>query len=44
MGAVAGTFGGLLDAVFMVKPDTVIRWHRAGWRLLWRWPVNEVAA
>jgi transposase InsO family protein len=21
----------------VVKPDTLIRWHRQGWRLLWRW-------
>lgn len=21
----------------VVKPDTVIRWHRQGWRLFWRW-------
>ena len=21
----------------MVTPDTVVRWHRAGWRLYWRW-------
>jgi putative transposase len=21
----------------VVTPDTVIRWHRAGWRLYWRW-------
>jgi transposase InsO family protein len=21
----------------VVKPDTVVRWHRAGWRLYWRW-------
>ena len=21
----------------IVKPDTVIRWHRTGWRLYWRW-------
>jgi len=21
----------------IVRPDTVIRWHRAGWRLYWRW-------
>jgi hypothetical protein len=20
----------------VVRPETVIRWHRAGWRLLWR--------
>src|SRR6266540_3914040 len=21
----------------LVRPETVIRWHRQGWRLLWRW-------
>jgi hypothetical protein len=21
----------------LVKPDTVVRWHRAGFRLFWRW-------
>ena len=21
----------------IVQPDTVVRWHRAGWRLYWRW-------
>jgi putative transposase len=21
----------------LVRPETVIRWHRAGWRLLWRY-------
>jgi transposase InsO family protein len=21
----------------MVTPDTVVRWHRQGWRLFWRW-------
>jgi hypothetical protein len=25
------------DALVVVKPDTVIRWHRAGFRLYWRW-------
>ena len=20
-----------------VTPDTVVRWHRQGWRLVWRW-------
>jgi len=24
----------------IVQPDTVIRWHRAGWRLYWRWRSN----
>lgn len=21
----------------VVQPDTLIRWHRQGWRLFWRW-------
>jgi transposase InsO family protein len=21
----------------LVRPDTVVRWHRRGWRLFWRW-------
>jgi hypothetical protein len=25
------------DALVVVRPETLIRWHRAGWRLLWRW-------
>ena len=25
------------DALAIVRPDTVIRWHRAGFRLYWRW-------
>ena len=28
---------GLLDALKIVKPETVIRWHRAGFRAYWRW-------
>lgn len=36
IGALAGGFRRLLDAIVVVKPDTVIRWHRAGWRLFWR--------
>jgi hypothetical protein len=27
----------LLDALKIVKPETVIRWHRAGFRAYWRW-------
>jgi len=37
LGALAGRFRRLRDAVLLVKPDTVIRWHRTAWRLLWRW-------
>ena len=36
IGAIAGRFLRLLGAVVIVKPDTIIRWYRAGWRLLWR--------
>lgn len=25
------------DALVIVRPDTVVRWHRAGFRLFWRW-------
>ena len=25
------------DALLIVKPETVIAWHRAGFRLYWRW-------
>jgi transposase InsO family protein len=28
---------GWSDVLIIVKPDTVIRWHRAGFRLYWRW-------
>jgi hypothetical protein len=28
---------GILDAVKILKPETVIRWHRAGFRAYWRW-------
>ena len=24
------------DCLFFVKPDTVVRWHRRGWRYYWR--------
>jgi hypothetical protein len=25
------------DVFVVVRPDTVVRWHRAGFRLFWRW-------
>ena len=25
------------DALVVVRPETLVRWHRAGFRLLWRW-------
>ena len=27
----------VLNALVIVTPETVIRWHRAGFRLFWRW-------
>jgi hypothetical protein len=27
----------VLDAVKILKPETIIRWHRAGFRARWRW-------
>ena len=27
----------VLDAVKILKPETIIRWHRAGFRAWWRW-------
>ena len=28
---------GIVDALAIVRPETVIGWHRAGFRLFWRW-------
>src|ERR1700745_1004079 len=28
---------GVRDALAIVKPETVVKWHRAGFRLYWRW-------
>src|SRR3982074_2900108 len=28
---------GVRDALAMFKPETVVKWHRAGFRLYWRW-------
>jgi hypothetical protein len=27
-------------AVVNVRPATIVRWHRLGWRILWRWKVT----
>ena len=27
----------VLGAVAIVRPETIIRWHRAGFRAYWRW-------
>jgi hypothetical protein len=28
---------GIVDALAIVRPDTVVRWHRTGFRSFWRW-------
>ena len=30
-------FPSVLSAVAIIQPDTIIRWHRTGFRLYWRW-------
>src|SRR3979411_1072677 len=32
---------GVLDALKILKPETVIRWHRVGFRAYWRWKSNS---
>src|SRR3954462_7009367 len=27
----------VLGSVAIVRPETIVRWHRAGFRILWRW-------
>ena len=33
---VSRLFPAVLDAVLIVRPETVLRWHRSIWKLLWR--------
>jgi hypothetical protein len=35
-------WGGRREALIIVKPDTVINWHREGFRLYWRWKSDGV--
>src|SRR4030081_1612456 len=30
-------FPSILKAVTIIRPETLLRWHRAGFRLYWRW-------
>jgi putative transposase len=31
------TWTGWRDSLLIVRPETVVRWHRQGWKLYWRW-------
>lgn len=33
----AAVFSHWRDALVLVKPDTLLRWHREGFRLFWKW-------
>jgi hypothetical protein len=35
--AVLSRLFGWRDAIVIVRPSTVVCWHRLGWRILWRW-------
>jgi transposase InsO family protein len=37
LAGVCRLFPNVYDALAIVRPDTVIRWHRKGFRLYWRW-------
>ena len=32
---------GWTELLILVKPETVVSWHRAGFRLFWRWPSSS---
>src|ERR1700746_2718928 len=34
-------FPSILTAVTIVRPETVVRWHRTGFRRYWRWKSNS---
>ena len=37
LGWVCGLFPNTCDALAIIRPETVMRWHRAGCRSYWRW-------
>ena len=37
LGWVCRVFPNARDALAIVRPETVVRWHRAGFRAYWRW-------
>jgi hypothetical protein len=30
-------FQSVLNAITIIQPETIVRWHRTGFRLYWRW-------
>src|ERR1700730_16035442 len=41
LGGVCRLFPKMHDALAIVRPETVIRWHRAGFRSYWRWKSKQ---
>ena len=37
LGWACGLFPNTRDALAIIRPETVMRWHRAGFRSYWRW-------
>jgi hypothetical protein len=37
-------FPSLFDATVIFKPETLVRWHRGGFRLFWRWRSQQRAS
>jgi hypothetical protein len=36
-------FPSILRAITIIRPETLVRWHRAGVRRYWRWKSSAVA-
>ena len=34
-------FPSVLNAVTIIQPETIVRWHRMGFRLYWRWKARS---
>jgi hypothetical protein len=34
-------FPSVLKAVTIIRPETIVRWHRAGFRCYWRWKTRS---
>ena len=32
---------GVLDALKIIRPETLLRWHRSGFRAFWRWKATR---
>ena len=33
----------VLRSVTIIRPETVVRWHRQGWRAYWRWKSHHIS-